>query len=238
MAFEQSRATSINEQGDVIGTTKKYDGSLDMGQVAWLFDGTIYDELGLDGNRFLRNDGYSNTIANFVSGSDTLITGSTDRFNNGDAAGKSAWLYNIATDKYFDFTLSEGTGGIASSRIFDINADGSVLGAYKTLGVGPEKAFYFHEDHGLFDLTDLAEQAGLDLSLLGMAALGLAYGNDVGQIFGGARLIDGSRTAYVLDTGDFSGLVGVSSVPVPAAVWLFSSGLIGLAGLARRKKTS
>ena len=30
---------------------------------------------------------------------------------------------------------------------------------------------------------------------------------------------------------------GVSIVPVPAAVWLFGSGLIGLIGVARRKKT-
>ena len=29
----------------------------------------------------------------------------------------------------------------------------------------------------------------------------------------------------------------VSSVPVPAAVWLFGSGLLGLVGLARRKHT-
>jgi hypothetical protein len=30
--------------------------------------------------------------------------------------------------------------------------------------------------------------------------------------------------------------VQVSAVPVPAAVWLFGSGLIGLAAVARRKK--
>ncbi len=41
---------------------------------------------------------------------------------------------------------------------------------------------------------------------------------------------------------DMSGTVAlelggtVNVVPVPAAVWLFGSGLIGLAGLARRKK--
>ena len=34
-----------------------------------------------------------------------------------------------------------------------------------------------------------------------------------------------------------SGDVGVSVVPVPAAVWLFSSGMIGLIGLAKRNKT-
>ena len=31
-------------------------------------------------------------------------------------------------------------------------------------------------------------------------------------------------------------LDSVSAVPVPAAVWLFSSGLIGIIGIARRKK--
>lgn len=31
-------------------------------------------------------------------------------------------------------------------------------------------------------------------------------------------------------------VTGVSAVPVPAAVWLFGSGLIGLIGIARRKK--
>lgn len=37
-------------------------------------------------------------------------------------------------------------------------------------------------------------------------------------------------SAWAMQSGD------VSAVPVPAAVWLFGSGLIGLAGIARRKK--
>ena len=37
--------------------------------------------------------------------------------------------------------------------------------------------------------------------------------------------------AWAVHSGD------VSAVPVPAAVWLFGSGLIGLAGFAKRKKT-
>jgi hypothetical protein len=32
--------------------------------------------------------------------------------------------------------------------------------------------------------------------------------------------------------------VGVSAIPVPAAVWLFGSGLLGLVGMARRKKAT
>ena len=39
-----------------------------------------------------------------------------------------------------------------------------------------------------------------------------------------------------LDTADYS--LSITAVPVPAAVWLFGSGLLGLAGIARRKQTA
>ncbi len=47
-----------------------------------------------------------------------------------------------------------------------------------------------------------------------------------------------------MDNGPFAGQhatfegVAVSAVPVPAAVWLFGSGLLGLVGVARRKKAA
>lgn len=52
---------------------------------------------------------------------------------------------------------------------------------------------------------------------------------------------DGGQINYNKTTGFYawavhSGDVGASTVPVPAAVWLFGSGLVGLIGLARRKK--
>lgn len=51
--------------------------------------------------------------------------------------------------------------------------------------------------------------------------------NDGGQ----GNVAKSSRLyAWAVQSGD------VSAVPVPAAVWLFGSGLIGLAGLAKRKK--
>ena len=37
--------------------------------------------------------------------------------------------------------------------------------------------------------------------------------------------------------GEIRGQVIVNSVPIPAAVWLFGSGLLSLVGMARRKKT-
>ena len=43
---------------------------------------------------------------------------------------------------------------------------------------------------------------------------------------------------YVGGSAYGSLLVRVSAVPIPAAAWLFGSGLIGLVGVARRKKTA
>lgn len=52
---------------------------------------------------------------------------------------------------------------------------------------------------------------------------------------------DASTSPYLRDydivhADNASQLVRISSVPIPAAIWLFGSGLIGLVGLARRKK--
>lgn len=42
-------------------------------------------------------------------------------------------------------------------------------------------------------------------------------------------------TMRTIEPGDWMRVVTVSPIPVPAAVWLFASGLIGLIGIARRK---
>jgi hypothetical protein len=51
----------------------------------------------------------------------------------------------------------------------------------------------------------------------------------------------GTSTAYYKDwiTGHVStAMFGTSPVPIPASVWLFGSGLLGLVGIARRKKSA
>jgi len=54
------------------------------------------------------------------------------------------------------------------------------------------------------------------------------FGMDVGYQDSSSKTY--SLNAWAVQSGD------VSAVPVPAAVWLFGSGLIGLVGFARRKK--
>lgn len=53
---------------------------------------------------------------------------------------------------------------------------------------------------------------------------------------GAAGFADWTAQWYYVGTID--GFVAPAAVPVPAAVWLFGSGLIGLAGVARRRKSA
>jgi len=47
----------------------------------------------------------------------------------------------------------------------------------------------------------------------------------------------GMQVSIDIGSGNSLTVLSVSAVPVPAAVWLFSSGLLGLVGVARRKKS-
>jgi len=91
-------------------------------------------------------------------------------------------------------------------------------------------------DGGSIDLAFLARSAGffgsdfdiIDLSLNAIGAAGTATDITFEDVFGGWSL-GGVPVDYV------AGQVAVTTVPEPAAAWLFGSGLIGLVGVAKRR---
>ena len=58
------------------------------------------------------------------------------------------------------------------------------------------------------------------------------YFGFTGILFDEIHIIPGGSGGAIYDDIQFN----VASVPVPAAAWLFSSGLLGLIGISRRKK--
>jgi hypothetical protein len=65
--------------------------------------------------------------------------------------------------------------------------------------------------------------------------LGPDVSNGLTLQFNAATGAAGGSTSF-LEIDNVSVTADVSAVPVPAAVWLFGSGLLGLVGVARRKK--
>ena len=107
----------------------------------------------------------------------------------------------------------------------------------------------FMDSSGTFAGSSAQGPYDYNADIAGMSAGQIAVGiffnwnaqNDIAvlEIFDcAAGICTGNGVA--MDNGPFAGSVaqfsGTSAVPVPAAVWLMGSGLLGLVGVARRRK--
>lgn len=116
----------------------------------------------------------------------------------------------------FDMRGVTQIGGIVFAEFFS-ELDGGGVSAAEILGGGP---LFGSADWVTYNFTTFAGpnvDGGVTLQL------GAVCGGDTGCL----------SDVYF---DNVSVTVDVSAVPVPAAAWLFGSGLIGLVGMARRKK--
>ncbi|CUS34277.1 exported hypothetical protein [Candidatus Nitrospira nitrosa] len=161
----------------------------------------------------------------------------SDPINAGDPIG-TGWTH---TSNWTALTLTE-----AADLTITLAANGSTLVPAFTLWSGHQQTdngtpggYHTYNNAGNFDWS--TQGAGYDSSSLNYIGNATASGTDssitrtfslgpglYSLVFGGnpPAGTPGSAVAYQAT---------LSTVPVPAAVWLFGSGLIGLAGLARRK---
>lgn len=196
-----------------------------------------------------------------VSASSTLAgTGYTPilRANAASNVGTGAWATAYAVQGYtymgaadttlrLDFTLH----GINSSADASIRGDVAILR-------GNQLEFYPHFATEVYEFGyDMIDTFGGQKSIknifmndVGESTLSsfldisLSYGDDffIVSSLGANAYMGSTADAFNTLTMQFSGVgaadlqaASVSAVPVPAAVWLFGSGLISLMGFARRK---
>lgn len=160
------------------------------------------------------------------------LTGDTGVVSNGTGLtmdGTAITVINSPTlgDILYDF----------ADQNFYLTSDASGVG---TLSVGGNVISASFSNLTLYDLSALGGQ----FVGTGNFTADLTYisGDMAGSITGG-RIEGGFKNASgaIALGGDFTAgsiiakLGEVQVVPVPAAVWLFGSGLLGLAGIARRK---
>ncbi len=166
-----------------------------------------------NGYLFGVKDPYGNSVGSNFTGSDSYKTTQSWKDGGTPVTGTGLANTNEGTTGYTENT-SEGSTDAIRARIVDDSVQIAV--AFGELGIDESyfKYLIFEANKGL---TDVGNYFWNDEYSLGEA----------GSPYDASNPVDGN--IYELDT-----LHGV--VPIPAAVWLFGSGLLGLFGFSRRKK--
>ena len=145
------------------------------------------------------------------------LTGSGGTLDLSNAEGIDIVSNNsmyATADGYADFN-NVSFFDMGSIQDFDFTLSGGTINDFIVIGG-------WHFD--LQSITIVTQEVG-SLQLTG-----------AGSVYGNGKDATAANWSFSTNTtGSYSTTVSVAAIPLPAAVWLFGSGLIGLAGVARRK---
>lgn len=184
-----------------------------------LFSGSTFGNTGI---------GYGDL---FLSRSWTPNGDGTHNYENDDASNGTVWDYGFSLDNRWMNENDSGTGVLysldASLNSANINMSDSFL----------SRGYFRNNQEVAVDRDSLSTTALDNAGSWGITNDTVDFTIDLA----GTGLLDGSELAlrweFTCANDVIEGAMAVPEVPVPAAVWLFGSGLIGLIGVARRKKS-
>lgn len=213
--------------------------------------------IGPDGNLWVTDE-----LQNYVSLIDTSLTGILTTIGVGDRPiqvafsvdGSQAYTtnYNDNTvsvlnvgDYSFDTSFSMSTSGLMGPMGAVVDPDGSRLWLSGTSG----DTVHAHDLLGnpigdsYTETTGLLGAHGLDISDDGNFLYTSVRYNTSSTGRDAIAVIDSSdgsvvTTFYTPGATGLHGVLYVAAVPVPAAIWLFGSGLLGLLGMTRSRRRS
>jgi hypothetical protein len=139
--------------------------------------------------------------------------------------------FDWADDTYYDFTYAIDSSGNASFSLFNLGSN-TALQTLTWTGMTLGTTLEIHAKRGV-DVEFAGESTSGDVS----NAFGVDYDYVAIDPINGFDLDGSIKFRSPIGNQSTSGVtITVGNVPIPAAVWLFSSGLLGLVGMARRKK--
>ena len=147
-------------------------------------------------------------------------------------------VFTADVDAIYEISGFYNTSGlIATETILDVYLLDITFGGHTLFEDYSESYFTPDESFVLGDAYDADEYNSTVGSLTGNLIAGHSY-----EFMINASLAAFDRTseteAVTNATGNITLNITATTVPIPAAVWLFGSGLLGLIGVARRKKSA
>jgi len=221
--------------GDVIGST----GNFQINSMNVEINGTI---LTVSIDTTFAGKGDSGLFSGLTNGSkgigygDLFLSSSwtpvgSPNYEADEASNGTVWSYGFSLDDRWMNEDEDGTGTLyslgAGNNYTDIKMSDDFLnsGTFRNgqeVAVDRDSDFTTALDNaGSWDVTANTVDFEIDL-----AGTGLLAGSELAL-----------RWEFTCANDVIEGAVDVSAVPVPAAAWLFGSGLIGLIGIARRKQS-
>ncbi len=226
-----SSVVDLNEQGQVIGTSRHYVRSSThggFGNSAWFFDGDETIQIGLLSGAYVNSWGQFSTSPEQLN-ENGQVAGESQRYSNTDSSnGSIAWLYDYGLDTTFEMLFSERSDGYAYSDVGYLSENGTLLGRYRLFDENDNYSYHlyrFDSEDGFFDLGQLIADQEEAINWTSLYAMYL--NNEAGFISGYGIYADMGSVAFVMEP---------APVPVPAAIWLFGSGLFGLLLIGRTRR--
>ena len=168
------------------------------------------------------------------SGTNTL-TGLQGTMNASMYPALPADLYSLTNQ--LAFTYDPGTGDVVATVFKESSTDVFMGGGYATGGtmkLGAMMDGYTPNENVYFTL---AFNANTMMGIVDQMVYGdCAPTGLMGPMMTGNMCMTGHLAGGTMGATPLSLAITPSAVPVPAAVWLFGSGLLGIIGVARRKQ--
>ena len=187
----------------------------DEANLTWLADANYALTSGYDGDGFMdwgtANDWAASLDLDGVAGADGWRLPTTPLLDDGcsNQADRS-WGYNCSGSEMGNLFYNV-LGGTQYTSIDDVHNENYYL--FSNIGTDPAYSYWSATEYVLYDVN--------------------AWTFDFENGHQGYTSKPNTFYAWAVYDGD---IAAPSAVPVPAAVWLFGSGLVGLIGIARRRK--
>jgi hypothetical protein len=191
--YKASGAAALNDAGQVVGTSLRYEGTRELGPRAWFYNGTTTIEIGLTGPEYTRSDGLQEITPHYLNQSGQVV-GTSYRF---DSDTRDFWFYDPTLNQTFSLRFPYIVD--ADYEITYFGEDGLVLGYWTKYTGGvylTSRAFYFTVADGLRELNSLVEGG---LSANGWFNLAFTTrANRAGQILGRGFTVPGPLQPFLL----------------------------------------
>lgn len=220
--------------------------------------------LGKDGIGTFTQTGGSNTVSNTITLAVNAGSAGTYNLNDGalhattitvNSGGTFNFNGGILSVNQFNGDLTNNGGTLAPGNspgitditgnyiqsetgIFAVEIGGTGLGQFDMLNISGTATLDGTLNVSLFDWGSglFTPQAGDSFDILTAQMLSGQFSTYDLVALGDGLAWNISYLTDAIDTTDIVRLSVVSAVPVPPAIWLFGSGLIGLIGIARKRK--